>query len=186
MQASHPKPSHNPQQRAPPPPPRPVQIATNVALKHSTLAWQPAHLFRNVAGQGVGQRIPPTPDLAQQGRDALAIAMQHVLSRGQCVSQANAHTAYGVFDHIGQQEELFRSICKSSVGISTFGARARRGGPAAPSRYSSSSSGLLVDTGAVRPFIGGAFVESQTKEMQKHWFQVHWSDLAVLEYMCAG
>lgn len=46
-----------------------------------------------------------------------------------------------------------------------------------------SSPGLMVDTGAVRPFIGFAFARFHVKQMEQNGFQVVWRDLLEPQYM---
>ena len=50
--------------------------------------------------------------------------------------------------------------------------------------YSSDrSTGLLVDTGIVRPLTGQTFVESQVRDMEAHGFRAIWSQMPKPEYM---
>ena len=43
--------------------------------------------------------------------------------------------------------------------------------------------GFFVDTGAVRPLAGAAFVESQVRDMESHGFQAIWYNLGKFEYV---
>ena len=85
------------------------------------------------------------------------------------------HTpVFGVFGHIVEQEKLFKSHGCAGIGEvikETWHARC------------GSSPGVLVDTGAVRPLIDSAFVESRLVDMQKHGFAGICEPLLHPEYM---
>ena len=89
-------------------------------------------------------------------------------ARVRCGLAARAH-AYGVYDHIREQEAFFERLgCNKTKqhvpGAMSAPARTRQDGPAArPSCRTAGTPGLLADIGAVRPLSGLALVESQVE-----------------------
>ena len=100
----------------------------------------------------------------------------------QARAQAGAsNEAYALFDHVSEQEALFSRITSRRSDA--------HGGSAPPSAgdawhtITGRKKGLLCDTGAVKPFTGGAFVRSQVAGMEAQGFQAYWTKLAMPEHM---
>ena len=156
---------------APPPPPRALPVS-----EESDVARRNAHVLQRTVAAGRGVPVTlPKPTQQELAKVVLQEAQRFRFGNGVSGSQF-----VGIFQHIAEQETLFRNIASGSkiAGIPA------RGPNVAPNWYSSGNAkGLLVDIGAVRPLTGQAFVESQVRDMEQHGFKAVWSTFAKPEYM---
>ena len=167
-----------PRSIAPPPPATrlPGRVSSTPKFKSAFVNKYDSVLARAVE-EGSGVHVPAALDGRQLTRERLAEGLQaRALERA-------SNVAFGIFDHVQEQEALFDMVARRSDTSTGPTATDAEKAQSMWHSVTGAKKGLLVDTGAVKLLTGGAFVRSQIADMEAKGFTAIWTALAQPEYM---